>query len=955
MMKNNWFPNEEWFKGADEGGEDTPRKPRIPFKINKPLWIILILAIAALVILPAFADFYTELLWFKARGLSQVFWKTLLPKWILFGTAGLIAFLIYWFNFRKAFGNSMELLSPDLQKFIGKKFPAVIIPVISAIMALANGFSTKGQWAMVLRFLNQTPFNSADPIFGRNISFYIFKLPFFAFLQNWLLNVGIMAILGCGVIYTFALMPKIQKEGKFPVPRKPLVHTTLLGSLLILLWAAGYWIQRYYLLYSSRGVAFGASYTDIHADLLALNVMAVLTILVALLLAFSLLKKKTWKFSVGLVVLLIVTNVVLRGVYPGLIQKYVVEPNEFGKETPYIEYNIKATLDGYKLADLKTETIVPDDGVKMEDIGENFDTIHNIRLWDYRPLTRSFRQLQEIRSYYDFNDVDIDRYKFGDDYRQVMLAGRELDLKGLQNPTWVNTHLEFTHGYGIVMNPVNEVSESGLPILWVKDIPPKLAIPLKLDRPEIYYGEKPDSYVFVKTSVKEFDYPKGESNARTTYTGDGGIPVGNIWRRLLFTLRFADSKILFTNVFQPDSRILLHRNIRERLQHVAPFLMFDSDPYLSVIGGRLTWITDAYTTSDRYPYSEPVSISGTDTRNFRINYIRNSVKATVDAYDGKIRFYITDPSDPIIRTWAKIYPGLFSSMDKMSPEIRQHLRYPKGLFKIQSEIYRTYHMGNPNTFYNKEDVWDVSSQGDSQGNLDAYYMIMRLEDEQKAEFVLIAPFMPVGRDNMIAWMAGRCDGDNYGQLLVYRFPKQKLIYGPSQIEALTDQNPEISAQLSLWSQRGSDVVRGHLLVIPIEHSILYIQPLYLRAETSDLPELKRVIVSTGGRVVWGKSLNEALVKLLGEGDEEERRDTAAEGGRTSISAYTGTENISELAGLAQQHWNTAQEALKKADWETYGEEMTELEKVIREMTQKTSPKEEDRQPEDVNPTSGGLQ
>lgn len=434
MMKNNWFPNDEWFKN-DEGGEDTPRKPRIPFKINKPLWIILILAAAALVILPTFAEFYTELLWFRARGLSQVFWKTLLPQWALFGTAGLVAFFIYWLTFRKAFGNSMELLDQDLREFIGKKFPAIIIPVISLIMALANGFSTKGQWAMVLRFLHRTPFNAADPIFGKDIGFYIFKLPFFAFLQSWLLNVGIMALLGCCAIYVFALMPKIQREGRFPVPKKPLVHATLLGSLIILLWACGYWIQRYYLLYSPRGVAFGASYTDIHADLLALNVMAVLTIAVALLLVFSLFKKKTWKFSVGLVVLLVVTNVVLRGVYPGLIQKYVVEPNEFGKETPYIEHNIKATLDAYKLANLETETIVPDDGVKMADINENFDTIHNIRLWDYRPLTRSFRQLQEIRSYYDFNDVDIDRYKFGDDYRQVMLAARELDLKGLQNPT----------------------------------------------------------------------------------------------------------------------------------------------------------------------------------------------------------------------------------------------------------------------------------------------------------------------------------------------------------------------------------------------------------------------------------------------------------------------------------------------------------------------------------------
>lgn len=486
------------------------------------------------------------------------------------------------------------------------------------------------------------------------------------------------------------------------------------------------------------------------------------------------------------------------------------------------------------------------------------------------------------------------------------------------------------------MNPVNEVSESGLPILWIKDIPPALSVSLELDRPEIYYGEKPDSYVFVKTSVKEFDYPKGESNARTSYTGDGGVSVGNLWRRLLFTLRFADSKILFTNVFQPESRVLFHRNIKERLQHVAPFLMFDNDPYLTVMGGRLVWIVDAYTTSDRYPYSEPVSISGNDSQSFRINYIRNSVKATVDAYNGEMHFYIADKSDPLIRTWSGIFPNLFSPMNEMSPEMKEHLRYPKGLFEIQSEIYRTYHMTNPNTFYNKEDVWEVSSQGDSRGKLDAYYMIMRLEGEEKAEFVLIAPFMPVGRDNMIAWMAGRSDGDNYGQLLVYRFPKQKLIYGPSQVEALTDQNPEISAQLSLWSQRGSDVVRGHLLVIPIEHSILYVQPLYLRAETSDLPELKRVIVSTGGRVVWDTSLKKALIKLLGEEEVSGLGENAMDEAEMP-QKYTGNEAISELANLAQQYWEAAQEALKKADWTTYGEEMKKLETVIREMADRTSP------------------
>ena len=932
MMKNKWFPNEEWFNSDDgEGGQKFPARPRMPFKVSRPVWIILLIIAAVIVILPAFADFYTELLWFRARGLSQVFWKRLLPQWVLFGAAGLTALLVYWFNFRKAFKNALTMASTDLQNFLGKRFPVIVLLAVAAVMAIANGLATRGEWAMVLRFLHRSPFSHADPIFGKDVGFYIFSLPFLSFLQGWLLNVGILCLLGCGVIYFLALMPQFQQQGKIPVPRKLQFHLTLVGSVIISLWAAGYWIQRYYLLYSPRGVAFGASYTDIHADLLALNVMTILTLLVALLLLLSLFLRKTWKFSVGLVVVLVLTNVVLRGIYPGLIQKYVVVPNEFGKEMPYIEHNIKATLDAYKLSDLETEMIVPDDQVEVAQINSNFDTIHNIRLWDYRPLTRTYKQLQEIRSYYDFPDVDIDRYNFGDEYRQVILAARELDLKGLQNPTWVNTHLEFTHGYGIVMNPVNEVSPSGLPVLWVKDIPPNLSVPLELNRPEIYYGEKASTYLFVNTTVKEFDYPMGESNARTTYAGKGGVSIGTLFRRLLFTLSFGDSRILFTNVFTPESKVMYHMNIRERLQHVAPFLMYDSDPYLAVINGRLVWIMDAYSISDRYPYSEPVSIAGNNSTEYgRINYIRNSVKATVDAYDGDMHFYIADKTDPLIKTWSDIFPGLFSPLEKMPPVMKDHLRYPKGLFGVQSEIYRTYHMTDPNTFYNKEDVWEVISQGDRQDRLDAYYMIMRLAGEEKAEFVLIAPFMPVGRDNMIAWMAGRSDGENYGQLLVYRFPKQKLIYGPSQIEALTDQNPEISAQLSLWSQRGSDVIRGHLLVIPIENSLLYVQPLYLRAETSDLPELKRVIVSTGGRVVWDTTLDKALVKLMGQqyqtGEERISRTEV-----TPSSTYTGEEDISRLAAQAQEYWQTSQEALKNADWETYGREMQKLENVIRKM------------------------
>jgi hypothetical protein len=429
----------------------------------------------------------------------------------------------------------------------------------------------------------------------------------------------------------------------------------------------------------------------------------------------------------------------------------------------------------------------------------------------------------------------------------------------------------------------------------------------------------------------------GDDNARTTYEGTGGVSIGSFWRRLLFTLSLGDTKILFTNVFTDESSILLNRNVQERLHKAAPFLLFDSDPYLTVIDGRLVWVQDAYTVTDRYPYSEPTRISG--AREYQeINYIRNSVKATVDAYDGTMNFYVMNEGDPIIKTWAAIFPDLFTSEEEMSQTLRDHIRYPKGLFDIQAQIYRTYHMENANTFYNKEDVWETMNTMDSKNTLSAYYVIMRLAEEEKAEFMLISPYMPVDRDNMIAWIAGRSDGENYGELLVYNFPKQELVYGPSQIAALTDQTPEISAQLSLWSQRGSDVIRGHLLVIPVENALLYVQPLYLRAASSDLPELKRVIVSTGGRVVWGETLKIAMEKLLGEsisglGTELDKEVSVEDQIPETMQPFTGEEDLTQLIQRAQEHWDKAQESLKRADWQGYGDEMQKLEEALGELMQ----------------------
>lgn len=911
---NSWFP----------GGGSRP--PRLPSLKGKKWLIPLALIALAVVTFPSFVRFYTDLIWYEANDAAQAFWVRIWPQWLLFGIATLLAFPLAYLNWRGARKQVMRepVYEGEGESPIRQPLWGLGILGLAVLFALSQGVGARAEWGMVLRFLHASPFGTQDPLFGQDIGFYIFKLPFYAFVRQWLLAVLVPVFLGTVAIYALGIVGRITRF-PFPLPGGARKHLALLGSIIALLWALGFWLERFNLLYSGRGVAFGASYTDVHAELLALNVLSILTVALAALILTGL-RRGTWKFTAVVLGLWAIANVVLRGVYPGLVQQYLVEPNEFQREKPYIEYNIASTLKAFDLDKIRVSELNPSSRATWKDIEDNQDTIRNIRLWDYSPLLRSYKQLQEIRSYYDFQGVDIDRYDFDGDYRQVMLAARELDLGQLQNPTWVNTHLEFTHGYGIVMNPVNEVTPTGQPVLVIKDLPPKISVPLDIDRPQIYYGEKTSSYVLVKTDFQEFDYPMGQANARSTYEGTGGISIGSVFRRLLFTLRFGDSKILFTNALTDESRIIFHRNVREKVQLIAPFLIYDNDPYLTVADGKLVWILDAYTTSDRYPYSEPISVQrGRNVRPLQINYIRNSVKVTVDAYDGTVRFYVSDPEDPLIRTWSGIFPTLFRPEEEMPETLRAHRRYPQDLFRIQTEVFRTYHMQDPNTFYNKEDVWATPP------GVAPYYAMMRLEKDRPAEFTLLSQFLPVGRDNMISWMAGRSDGENYGDLLLYRFPKQTLIYGPKQVEALIDQKPEISAQLSLWSQRGSDVIRGTMLVLPLGETLLYVQPLYLRAENSDLPELKRVIVSTGGKIAWAETLEEALSGLL---DERPPTGIAEPSTRESYTPSAGPApegNPSELAHQAQEHWDAAQEALREGDWGTYGDRMRQVEEVIREL------------------------
>ena len=931
MSKNDWFPDNEWFPGDDSS---SPKRPvfRLP-KVNKGLLLLGGAVLLVMVLFPALAEFYTDWLWYDTEGYGSVFLTRILARLPLFAAGFLLFTAAIWVNLFFVRRNLLAL-HPEFTPLLASKAAGWAIGAVALFLGVSNGAAASTEWAMVLRFFNATPFGTTDPIFGNDTGFYVFALPFWTFLHTRLLNILFLCVVTAAAAYGAIILPRNRDFSMITIPQSVRTHLTLLASAGAFLWGVGYLLDRYGILFSPRGVTFGAGYTDVHAELFALNVLAVISILIAAALLVSLFRKM-WKLSLGMVGLLVVSSVLLRGVYPAIVQKYFVEPNEFERERRFIDYNIAATLHAYNLHNVELKTITPDDAITWRDIEENRDTTDNIRLWDHGPLLRSYKQLQEIRTYYDFANVDIDRYKFpsvsgtgSSEFRQVMLAARELDIRGLQNPTWINTRLEFTHGYGIVMNPVNEVAGSGLPRLWVRDIPPRSEVELPITRPQIYYGEKPSSYIFVRTTVQEFDYPMGDSNVRTVYEGKGGVPMGSFFRRILFALKFADMKILLSDVFTEESRVKFHQNVQERLMRVAPFLYFDRDPYLVVSEGRLVWMQDAYTAADSYPYAQPVSLG----RGQNINYIRNSVKATVDAFDGTMRFYAADPDDPVLKAWSGIFPEIFKPYSEMPKGLKAHLRYPQDLFNIQSEIYRTYHMTDANTFYNKEDVWDRPGSADSSGSAaDAYYVNMRLAGEKHAEFALISPFMPVSRNNMIAWMAGRSDGDNYGQLLVYQFPKQKLIYGPAQVEALTNQNSEISAQLSLWSQRGSSVVRGNMTVVPVGNGLLYVQPLYLRAENSELPELRRVITSTGGRVVWGETLEESLVRLLSPTASELETSSLVPAETTERTEFSGSEALAELAAEAMTHWDASQEALRKGDWEGYGRGMSGLENVLREM------------------------
>lgn len=893
--------------------------------------VIALIAIVGLTLSSTLVHLLTQSWWFDAVGFADVFWTRITWQIIAWAGTFIIYSLFLWGNYRLALHFTRDRAFGYLQgtEFEGysHSFANLAAFVLSFGVAFGAAQASAAAWEDILKYFNRTEFNVVDPIHQRDIGFYLFNLPLYEGIHSWFFTLFVTAAILSSAVYV--LKQRINLERLAILSGKVKAHLSILLAAITLLIAAYFWLERYELLYSPEGVVFGAGYTDTHARLLAYSIMALLALALGLLFVIALWQRHVLlpTFGVGLY---LVALVLVNGVYPWFQQQFVVEPNELELERPYIANNIEFTRSAYGLDKVQDQDFPAEAQLERQDLEENQSTVRNIRLWDYRPLLSTYRQLQEIRLYYRFNDVDVDRYTFDGNYRQVMLSARELDFSQVPQRarTWVNERLKYTHGYGLVMSPVNVVTEEGLPELFIQDIPPVSKIELEVEEPAIYYGEETDNYIFTGTSTQEFDYPLGDENAFTNYQGEGGVPMPSFWHRLAYAYDLGSIKVLISNYFENTSRIHYYRQIQERVNQVAPFVRFDRDPYIAVIDGKLYWIVDAYTVSDRYPYSEPVSqSSGAGTveaiAQGDINYIRNSVKVVVDAYNGTMRFFVVDEGDPVLATYRKIFPKLFEPSESIPEQVRNHFRYPLDLFKTQAQMFLSYHMSNPQVFYNQEDLWRFPSEvyeGDKR-RVEPYYLIMRLPGETTEEFILILPFTPVNKDNTIAWAAARSDGANYGKLLLYEFPKQELVYGPSQIEARIDQTPEISQQLTLWSQEGSRVIRGNLLIIPIEESLLYIEPVYLRAEQGELPELKRVIVAYDADVVMRETLEQSLDAIFGE-------EAAA-----PVPADL-PEAASSLTQSALEAYQRAQEALRQGDWTEYGQYQQELESLLQQLNQR---------------------
>ena len=897
------------------------------------LLIALIVVVTCLILLGLMADFLVDWLWFSAVGYLSVFWTIVIAEAEVFLAVFVATAIILWVN-----GSLASRLArspwtqrpadfewkrtgvdtiPDLLEFTRHRLPwALIIAGVAGLLAALVALWEVHNWDVFLQFLYQVSYGANDPLYDKDVGFYLFSLPAYLAIKNWMLLTLFLSALLAGAVYW------VRGDIEYDPPRRSISPTAIAhGSVLLGCFFAvkawSYGLDRYLLLYGDNGVVVGAGYTDIHVELPVLWLLMGLAVILAFA-CWANLRARTYKLPVVAVAILFGTSLVLGGIVPALIQRIYVKPNELQLESPYIQRNIALTQQAYNLHQVTVAAFPVEQSLTAKTLEANKATIDNIRLWDWQPLMDTYSQMQEIRTYYKFHDLDIDRYWLDSTYQAVMLSARELKSSLLppNAQTWVNRHVLFTHGNGVVMSPVTRKSPEGLPLFYLRDIPPVATGGPEIREPRIYYGQETDNYVIVKGSTPEFDYPKGKDNIYAYYDGTGGIVMGGTARKALFAWYFNDVNLLLSSYITDSSRIMIRRNIQERVRTIAPFLRLDHDPYLVVSDGRLFWMQDAYTTSRYFPYAQPV-------QDRDLNYIRNSVKIVVDGYNGSVDFYLMDAADPIAATYRRIFPGLFKPLQAMPPDLQRHIRYPEDLFRIQAQMYRAYHMDSSAVFYNREDLWQFprKPEGGQTATMVPYYIVMRLPGEPTAEFFLMLPMVPSQRENMIAWLAARCDPPNYGKLIVYEFPKDKLVYGPFQIEARINQNTEISQQLSLWNQLGSRVIRGNVLVIPIENSILYVSPLYLRAEQGQLPELKRVIAAYGDHVVMKETLAEALSALFVAPGAEPAAPGAAAGPPLAGAA-------TDRAREALDHYHQAIEHLRSGDWAGFGAELDAMREVL---------------------------
>ena len=935
-----------------EPGDDAPDEPDL--REERPrsgrgglLWS---LALLLLVFLSSrLLTYYTDWLWFSDLNFTSVYFTRILASGLTFLAGVAVFWLILAGNIALAARLNGQGRASPLDAVAQSALGFRVTPLLyvgSAVVAVFAGLAVRFQWNEILLFLNQAAFGLADPIFNRDVSFFIFSLPIWKALRSFLLTAFAFALIGA------MLVSGLNWQAWFE-NRKIKLHMSLLVIVILGLIAWQYQLQGFDLVYSARGAVFGGGFTDVYAQLPIFRALTVVTLVIALLVLVNIFLRIAWRVIVYVLGVWVVVAVLVGNVLPDLIQRFVVNPNEFTREEPFIHHNINYTRLAYDLGDLDAVAFNAREDLTADVLVDQNDTIANIRLWDYRPMRTTYNQIQALRQYYEFKDIDIDRYYVDGNLKQVMLAARELVPEQLSGDaqTWVNQRLVYTHGYGVAASPVAEITFDGLPTFLLQDLPPIGSIPIT--RPQIYFSEGSPNYVIVNSTTEEFDYPSEEGNVFTRFNADSGIRIDNLLTRLAFTLRFADTNLLLTGAVQPESRLLWKRNIYQRLNEVAPFLTYDRDPYI-VVGddGGLYWFVDAYTTSRLFPYSRPTTLG---SEGATLNYIRNSVKVIVNAYDGSVNFYLIDPGDPIAVAYASVFPDLFVDLAAMPEGLRAHIRYPQDLFTIQARVLTIYHMTEPNEFYNREDEWQWPQEffdGQSR-EMEPYYVLMQLPGSDKLDFIQILPFTPATRENMIAWLAAKSDPDAYGEKLLFTFGKDSLIYGPKQIEARIDQDPVISSQLSLWNQQGSQVIRGNLLVIPLGNSLLYVEPLYLQAETGRIPELKRVIVAANDRVVMAANLGLALVEIFGPqlaSDEtlaelmgEYRAETlaaaappaedAAEPPPAGPPAPLVLEGASlpQLVQQANAVYETAIQAQRAGNWAAYGQALAQLETILAEL------------------------